>query len=168
MAKSKSREARAHARWRTASVWVAILLAGSLLAVALAQGGYGGEGEQESAAAAETVGVSTGVFTAEQAERGAAIFSMNCAGCHGAQLQGGMGPRLNPIDESFHGVSLAAVYNFVSQNMPLNAPGSLEPQQYADVISFVLSQNGFPAGEAELPADAEQLEQFTIDAPPAE
>ena len=166
MAKSSSREAYAPRRGPHV-VWAATFALLVLTAAALAQGGYGGADEQVGAAA-EGTGVSTGVFTEEQATRGGEIFASRCSGCHGAKLQGGMGPQLNPINDAWHGMSLASLYRFVSQNMPFGAPGSLEPQQYADVISFVLSQNGFPAGEAELPPDAEQLEQFTIDAPSAE
>lgn len=144
------------------------LLAFTVLAVAAA-GRYGGEEAGPPAAQAEEeAGVSTGVFTQEQAERGQEVFSGRCAGCHGAELQGGGAPRLDPLNEAWQGMTLAALYRFVSTNMPFNAPGSLEPQQYADVISYVLAQNGFPAGEAELEPDDEALEAFVIDAPPAE
>src|SRR5690606_20940651 len=101
-------------------------------------------------------------------ERGQAVFAASCAGCHGAELQGGGAPRLDPLNEAWQGMTLAALYRFVSTNMPFNAPGSLVPQQYTDVISYVLAQNGFPAGEAELEPDDEALAAFVIDAPPAE
>lgn len=167
MVKSSSREASATRRGRTRVVWAATFVLLVLTAAALAQGGYGA-GDAQANAAAEGTGVSAGVFTEAQATRGGEIFASRCSGCHGAQLQGGMGPQLNPINEAWHGMSLAALYRFVSQNMPFGAPGSIEPQQYADVISYVLSQNGFPTGEEELPPDADQLESLTIDAPPAQ
>ncbi len=146
---------------------VPLLVVTAVAAVALAQGRYGGD-DYGATAAQERAGVSTGVFTEEQAARGEELFMARCSGCHGANLQGGMGPRLSPLNEAWQGMSLASLYRFVSQNMPFGAPGSLEPQQYADAISFVLSHNGFPAGEAELAPDEEQLDQFVIDAPPAE
>ena len=164
---NRSRERLVPRRASRRLVWAVSLVGLAMAAGALAQGRYGGSDDQ-AAAPTPAMGASSGVFTAEQAERGAAVFTSSCAGCHGAQLQGGMGPRLNPLHESWSGLSLAALYRFVSQNMPFSAPGSLEPQQYADVISYVLSQNGFPAGGGELPPDAEQLEALTIDAPPAE
>lgn len=149
------------------TILVPALLVAATVAFALGQGGYGGEDDQ-AAAPPDASGVSTGVFTTEQAERGAAVFQTNCSGCHGAELQGGFGPQLAPIDEAWHGLTLGALYRFVSTNMPFSAPGSLEPQQYADVVSFVLSENGYPAGEAELAPDAEALEQFVLDDPPTQ
>ena len=34
--------------------------------------------------------------------------------------------------------------------MPKDKPGSLKSNEYADVVSFVLKANEFPAGQAEL------------------
>jgi mono/diheme cytochrome c family protein len=152
-------------------VWLGAAVAAVLALTALALAGrYGGEdyGPPAAQAAPAQVGVSTGAYTEEQAARGAEVFAARCSGCHGPALQGGMGPRLDPLDESWQGMSLAALFRFVSTNMPFNAPGSLEPQQYADVIAHVLASNGFPPGDAELPPDEEALEAFVIDAPPAE
>lgn len=144
---------------------VPLLVVTAVAAVALAQGRYGGD-DYGATAAQERAGVSTGVFTEEQAARGEELFMARCSGCHGANLQGGMGPRLSPLNEAWQGMSLASLYRFVSQNMPFGAPGSLEPQQYADVLAHVLASNGHPPGDAELPADAEALEAFVIDSPP--
>ncbi len=151
---------------RVAAVLAALL---ALTALALA-GRYGDDYETPPAAqaAAAPLGVSTGTYTEEQAARGAEVFATRCSGCHGPALQGGMGPRLDPLDESWQGMSLAALFRFVSRNMPFNAPGSLEPQQYADVIAHVLASNGFPPGDAELPPDESALEAFVIDVPPAQ
>lgn len=142
------------------SLALALLLTG--LALALAQGNDGPDPAME--APGDAIGVSTGVFTEAQAERGAEVFLANCAGCHGAALEGGFGPQLAPIGEHWHDTSLGSLFGFVSSAMPFSAPGSLEPQQYADVIAFVLRSNGFAAGEAELPADREALDGVIIDA----
>src|SRR5467141_3083923 len=32
-------------------------------------------------------------------EKGQALFAQNCATCHGASLEGGIGPALNPIEK---------------------------------------------------------------------
>ena len=147
-------------RTQTAQLLLALLLA-TLLAMAVAQGSSYGEADM----AGEATGVSSGVFTVEQAERGAAVYLANCSGCHGANLEGGFGPQLAPIGEHWHGSTLGSLYDFVSTAMPFSAPGSLEPQQYADVIAFVLQSNGFAAGEVEIAPDKEALEVFVIDAP---
>lgn len=145
-------------RGTRAKLPLALLAVAAVLTVAAAQR-YGDEPAGGTA-------VSTGVFTEEQAARGGELFARRCAGCHGAQLQGGMGPRLAPLDGSWQGLALAELYRFVSTNMPMDAPGSLEPQQYADALAFVLASNGYAAGEAELPADPEALQAIVIDAPP--
>ena len=35
--------------------------------------------------------------------------------------------------------------------MPLDAPGSLSREAVADVVAFILRENGFPPGAADLP-----------------
>ncbi len=49
--------------------------------------------------------------------------------------------------------------------MPATAPGSLSPEQTADVIAYLLSVGKYPAGAADLPAKAEALKTITLDAP---
>ena len=148
---------------RISSRAAAILLAttGLLTAVAIALA------QEPAAPASDATDVSTGVYTEEQAAVGAEVFLANCSGCHGAELEGGFGPQLAPIGEHWHGSSLGALYAFVSSAMPFSAPGSLEPQQYADVLAFVLQQNGYPAGEEPLAPDEEALEAFVLDVPQA-
>jgi hypothetical protein len=46
-----------------------------------------------------------------------------------------------------------------------DAPGTLKPAETADVIAFLLSKASFPAGDAELPADAAALKEITFVAP---
>jgi hypothetical protein len=41
--------------------------------------------------------------------------------------------------------------------MPLNAPGSLNRQQYADVLAYLLSKDRYPAGKTELPTQTDVL-----------
>lgn len=129
------------------------------IAVAVAQN-YG------EAQGAEARGASSGVFNLEQAERGAELFAARCAGCHGADLSGGFGPRLAPIGAHWQGQSVGALFRFVSSNMPYDDPGSLEQDQYLDVLSFVLQQNGYPVGDAALTADAAVNDALVLDEPP--
>jgi len=112
-----------------------------------------------------------GVFTDAQAARGKAIFNMRCALCHGERLEGAAGPPLGgqeflgPRD----GQPLADVFEKINATMPADAPGTLEPQQVADVVAFILQANQFPAGRTELASTAAPLKQITIPAanPPA-
>src|SRR6267154_847411 len=101
-----------------------------------------------------------GIYTAAQAERGKAVYAMNCAGCHGDKAEGGnAGPTLSGPDftNGYKDGSAGALLNKISQDMPSSAPGSLEPQQYADVFAYVLSVNKYPAGQTEAPKDAADL-----------
>ncbi|GHF41716.1 PQQ-dependent dehydrogenase (methanol/ethanol family) [Deinococcus metalli] len=95
-------------------------------------------------------------FTAAQASSGAQVYTGNCASCHGAQLQGGAGPALSGTSflTKWTGGShqLSDLYAIISQQMPLNKPGSLSAQQYLDVTAFILSKNGYAAGSAALKA----------------
>lgn len=91
------------------------------------------------------------VYTQQQADAGAKLYSQHCAACHGAKLQGVSGPPLG-------GAAFAAkwlggnhtaddLYYIMHTQMPLNAPGSLKESEYLDILAFVLQQNGFPAGK---------------------
>ena len=109
-----------------------------------------------------------GIYTSAQAERGKPIYAMSCAGCHGDKLEGGAaGPTLSGPDftNGYKDGSAGALLNKISQDMPSNAPGSLEAQQYADVFAFVLSTNKYPAGQTEAPKDAADLKTVKMAAP---
>ena len=49
--------------------------------------------------------------------------------------------------------------------MPADKPGTLKPEQAADVIAFVLQKAAFPAGPTELPADTAALKTIKFVAP---
>jgi mono/diheme cytochrome c family protein len=87
-------------------------------------------------------------YTTGQAQAGQEVFANVCAGCHGASLQGGVGPGL--VSPAFTATwrNAAALFSFISQNMPLNDPGSLSSGQYWDLAAFLLARNGVsPGGE---------------------
>ncbi len=80
------------------------------------------------------------------AARGARVFTVNCAACHGAHGQGLLvngayqfpplwGPESFNQGAGMYKVRLAAA--FIKANMPLNKPGSLTNQQAWDVAAFV-------------------------------
>ena len=49
--------------------------------------------------------------------------------------------------------------------MPYDNPGRLRPRQYVDIISYILSINGLPAGDVEMKRDVRTLRQIRIDGP---
>jgi alcohol dehydrogenase (cytochrome c) len=95
---------------------------------------------------------SVGGYTNAQAAGGTTVYTQYCAVCHGANLQGEAGtPLMGRTFLQAYGAGTAAqLYDFISRQMPLNAPGSLSQTQYLDVTAFILERNGLPPGETPL------------------
>jgi quinoprotein glucose dehydrogenase len=107
-----------------------------------------------------------GVFSDAQAARGKALYSENCASCHGGELTGGeMAPPLagGEFMAGWDGLTIGDLFERVRISMPQNAPGSLSGQQNADILSFMFSANKFPAGQTELPKEAGILKQIKFE-----
>jgi alcohol dehydrogenase (cytochrome c) len=94
-----------------------------------------------------------GHYTRAQAASGAAVYTATCQQCHGVNLQGQSGPGLvGAAFRNYVGTSgtAASLYDFISRQMPADKPGSLTQQQYLDVTAYLLSRNGYPAGDVPL------------------
>ena len=105
------------------------------------------------------------VFTAEQAKRGEVLYQFICATCHGAALTGiEAAPPLAgaTFTASWTGSPLSDLFERIKVSMPQDKPGSLSRQQTADVVAYILSFNKAPAGQTELPGDAEVLKAINI------
>ena len=108
-----------------------------------------------------------GIYTDAQAKRGEATYTEFCATCHGGDLSGGeMAPSLvgGEFASNWNDLSLGELFERMRISMPQNAPGSLSRQQDADILAFMLSKAGFPAGEIELAREAEVLKQIRFEA----
>ena len=118
--------------------------------------------------AAQTITQWEGVYTDAQAERGSGQYAQHCAVCHGSALEGnGEAPPLTgEFIPDWAGTTLADLYDKVSVTMPLNAPGTLRPEIAADILAFILKQNGFPAGAKELRASSEALKTINFTSKP--
>lgn len=117
-----------------------------------------------------------GVFTDAQAKRGAEVYKARCAYCHRDDMRGGFfddgngrapalagkGAFFSSFSERWNQLTMAEMLGTISAVMPQNAPGSLTPQAYIDVISFLLEKNDVPAGSTELPIDEVKLKQILI------
>jgi quinoprotein glucose dehydrogenase len=102
----------------------------------------------------------TGVYTEDQAKRGAAVYDQKCSSCHGPDLTGlDQAPPLagSDFNNDFNDQTLNDLFERIHTTMPADAPGSLEPQQVADVVAFLLSKGNFPAGTTEVPTQADAL-----------
>jgi mono/diheme cytochrome c family protein len=105
--------------------------------------------------------VRDGVFSARQAARGDAVFQSICSNCHDITEFTSAGAYLEDVD----GESLWDTFEYVWSEMPEDDPSSLDPEDYAAVLSYLLSVYGLPAGEADLPTDQKSLEAITIARP---
>ena len=107
-----------------------------------------------------------GIYTEEQSTRGKALYSQECASCHGGELTGGeMAPPLagGEFMAGWDGLTVGDLFERVRISMPQNAPGSLSGQQNADILAFVFNANKFPAGMTEMPKEAGILKQIKFE-----
>lgn len=116
---------------------------------------------------ASAASVWDGVYTEEQAKRGEAVYYQRCGACHGPSLEGGdMTPPLvgGTFTSTWNDLALSELFERVRITMPLDRPSTLSRQQTADVLSFLLKSNKWPAGQAELPREIEPLKEIQIQA----
>lgn len=144
---------------------------GLALACASVNGLATGEPAAEPGAASGVAGQDTtstlldGVFTSAQARRGRQVYSRDCASCHGQEMRGGeMAPGIAGSDFMVFWTELpvGSMFERIKVSMPEDGPGRLTDEEYTDVLAFILDSNGYPAGEAELPADKAELDKILI------
>jgi len=91
----------------------------------------------------------------EQVSRGADLYGAHCSSCHGKSGEGTatapavVGETALPLDppsgakvRKTQFVTVADVANFVVQNMPAGAAGSLSEEEYFAILAFDLKANG--------------------------
>jgi S-disulfanyl-L-cysteine oxidoreductase SoxD len=104
-----------------------------------------------------------GVYTAEQATRGQALYKTHCGYCHRDDLIGGGSEAGAPALKGpiftirWRDQPIADMFVTIGTTMPQNKPDSLTPQVVIDIVSFLLKSNNMPAGTTELPADLDAL-----------
>ena len=112
-----------------------------------------------------------GVYSGDQVVRGRLAYDGQCAVCHGRRLNGAAedpdmqsGPPLarDKFLRDWSGRSLAVLFDYTRASMPEANPGSLSDGQYADILAYMLSVSGAPAGETALGADQDALARITI------
>ena len=120
-------------------------------------------GASAAAGSPAAVAAAGGYFSAAQAASGATVYAGKCASCHGATLQGQSGPSLTGarFAKSLQAYGTGeTMYNFISKQMPANAPGSLSTANYLAVTAYLLQQNGYPSGSH--PLDATTLASVNL------
>ncbi len=101
-----------------------------------------------------------GVYSAEQATRGAEAYATMCMGCHTTAAHMG-----DVFVSNWSGRPVSHFYDFISTAMPKTEPGSLSPAEYASIVAYILKINGMPAGKDALPADTVALGKIRFDPP---
>ena len=121
---------------------------------------------QFSVSAEQGKSVWDGVFSKEQAERGAAAYKTACSECHGNDLAGdGFAPALQGSDfiGNWNELSVGDLFERIRISMPPSGPGTVTPAQKADIVSHILNSNKFPMGQAELEPKTEVLKGIKIE-----
>ncbi len=67
--------------------------------------------------------------------RGNAIFQINCAGCHGSQADGDVGPSLRAVAQRKSDVRL--IQQVISGKTPPMPKFQPAPQEMADLLSYL-------------------------------
>jgi len=102
----------------------------------------------EQAAAEQAVAAAFAV-TPDAVTAGQGVFQQNCVVCHGAGLEGGIGPSFLD-DEWLHGNRAANILNTIRQGVPAKGmvpwQGILSPEQINQVAAYVITKNSEATG----------------------
>ena len=126
-----------------------VALAASVLIWAVAVASIGAQEPAKS--------VNDGVYSTSQAGRGQALFQSICTTCHAPDRFTG-----KEFISGWTGKPLSELFKVI-QTMPEDNPGSLNAQQYADVMAYFLRLNNFPTGSDELKGDADVLAKIGVE-----
>lgn len=118
-------------------------------------------GSPAAPAAAERT-TADGVYTAAQATAGETVFVEVCQTCH---LPGW--DRTVGFYGKWHGKPLSLLVAYVRREMPQTDPGSLTPEEYAQVTAYLLRLVRMPPGREMLDPDPAALSEIRIDTIPS-
>jgi mono/diheme cytochrome c family protein len=120
-------------------------------------------GPTASAQNAAAIGPQTarGAYTDAQAVRGEATYRANCTSCHATSAHTG-----DAFARAWDSRTAFDLFELIRTTMPIDNPGRLSREQYADIVAYLFKLNRLPAGDRPLPADDEGLKQVRIEAKP--
>ena len=110
-----------------------------------------------------------GVYTADQATRGQALYKTHCGYCHRDDLIGGGSEAGAPALKGpiftirWRDQPIADMFVTIGTTMPQNKPDTLTPQVVIDIVSFLLKSNNMPPGASELPPDLDALKSVFME-----
>jgi cytochrome c len=157
-------------RWREPRIAALAWFALACATPALAQGGYG---IGRVATPAEVAGWNIDVDGrgdnlppgSGSVSHGAEVFDQQCAACHGAAGEGGVGDRLvggqgtlataEPVRTvGSYWPYAPTLFDYIRRAMPQNAPQSLSNEDVYAVSAYILHLNGLVPADATLDAKA--------------
>lgn len=95
----------------------------------------------------------------EQGLRGREVFTKNCAECHTKSDITGQDFKIK-----WHTRPVYELFDVIRTTMPDDKPGSYTPEQYIDVVAYLLRMNGAAfGGPALVASDTATLKQRKID-----
>ena len=100
-------------------------------------------------------------YTEEQASEGRSAYLEYCVTCHGENMDDGeFAAPLKGVDfrRKWRSRSPEALFTLTRDTMPQDRPGVLGDETYAQLLAYILRENGSEPGSAELPADPEVLQ----------
>ena len=100
-----------------------------------------------------------GAYTEGQAARGESTYRANCTSCHTTSAFVG-----DAFARAWDGRTAFDLFELIRTTMPIDNPGRLGREQYADIVAYVFKLNRLPTGERPLPADDDGLKQIRIEA----
>jgi len=98
--------------------------------------------------------LTSGAYSAAQAIRGRQLVEAQCVVCHGASLEGRVGPPLSGdvFLAAWSARPLTDLVDKIQKTMPPQQAGTLTRAQAIDVVAYLLQSSKFPAGSNELGA----------------
>ena len=107
------------------------------------------------------------LFTSAQAASGQAVYARACGSCHGPALGGGAAPPLSgpAFARSWRDpkITLDDLFFVMRTTMPPRQTNALSADERVAVFAYVLSVNGYPAGDVPLTTTTAALKTLTVD-----
>lgn len=159
-----------------------VVIAGSAIYLLIGvDQGVSAAGARQAATSVAPRSVKDGVYTADQAKRGRALYERRCVLCHLERGQGNAsmpeivgqslereGDALAPavageeFQKKWGGRNAWELFSLMTSTMPVGGAKTLSPQEYADVLAYLFELGRLPAGQQDLAPVREELEPITL------
>lgn len=106
---------------------------------------------QARSAQSGTKTVWDGVYSEAQATAGQALYTQECANCHGPTLNGGANQGAPPMKgekfiEAWREDSAHSLYTKIKTTMPRRSERVMTEKETLELVAYTFRENGFPAG----------------------